>query len=272
MKVTAGPGDGGIDFHAERAMPGDDEAVEQLGIQAKFYRGFGRVVASSEVRALIGAGLLKGFARVMLVSNARFSTQTMDEIRRSLPIAVELLGISELKNWAKRLRAPELNIETEVRVILRDVSQALIRLIAKNVNALQHLEWRDVERVVAEVFSGLGFEAELTPGSKDGGKDVILTCITKGVRARYYVEVKHWRSSTRVGATAVEQLLSVIVKEETQGGLFLSTYGFTENAFEQLTALDRARLRFGDKDKIVTLCKSWVKARAGLWSPPQNLS
>src|ERR1700688_3672300 len=82
-------------------------------------------------------------------------------------------------------------------------------------------EWRALERVVAAVVSGLGVEAELTAGSKDGGKDVILTCTVKGARARYYVEVKHWRSATRVGAAAVEQLLNVIVSEKSEGGLFL---------------------------------------------------
>ena len=272
LERTGGLGDQGIDFHAVRLADDGDSEVERLGIQAKFFRKPGRRVPSTTIRELIGAGLLNGYGRVLLISNADFSSQSREDISRNLPLTVELLGISDLKGWAKRLRNEEPNIEAEVRVILRDVSQALIKIIAKDVAALDHLEWRDVERVVAEVFSGLGFNAQLTPGSKDGGKDVVLTCIVKGTQARYYVEVKHWRSATRVGAAAVEQLLKVIIREQTTGGLFLSTYGYTDNAFEQLTAFDREKLRFGDKEKIVTLCKSWVKARAGLWSPPENLS
>lgn len=272
LEHTGGAGDQGIDFHAVRLADDGESEVERRGIQAKFFRKPGRSVPSATVRELIGAGLLNGYGRVVLISNADFSSQSRDDISRNMPLTVELLGISDLKDWATRLRSEEPNIEAEVRVILRDVSQALIQLIANNVAALDHLEWRDVERVVAEVFSGLGFNAELTPGSKDGGKDVILTCTVNGTQAQYYVEVKHWRSATRVGAAAVEQFLKVIIREQTAGGLFLSTYGYTGNAFEQLTAFDRERLRFGDREKIVTLCKSWIKARAGLWSPPENLS
>lgn len=269
---TGGAGDGGIDFRAERSTGEADGEKERLGIQFKHYRQPGRRVSSASVRELIGAGLLNGFGRVMLVSSADFSAATREEVSRNLPLTVELLGISDLKGWAARLRPEKQDMEIEVRVLLRDLSQALIRLIASDVATLDHLEWRDVERVVAEVFSGLGFAAVLTPGSKDGGKDVVLTCTVNGARAQYYVEVKHWRSATRVGSAAVEQLLSVVVREQKAGGLFLSTYGYTENAFEQLTALDREKLRFGDKEKIVTLCRTWVKARAGLWSPPENLS
>ena len=272
LKHNGGPRDDGIDFYAVRPAGDFEGKNERLGIQSKFFHQPRKRVPLADARVLIDAGLLYGFGRVMLVSNADFSEQTREETSRNLPLTVELLGISDLKSWATRLRTEKPDIESEVRVILRDVSQALIRLIANDVAVLDYLEWRDVERVAAEVFSGLGFEAELTPGSKDGGKDVILACTVNGAQARYYVEVKHWRSATRVGASAVEQLLRVIVRERAEGGLFLSTYGFTENAFEQLTTFDREKLRFGDKDKIVTLCKSWVKARAGLWSPPESLS
>lgn len=121
------------------------------------------------------------------------------------------------------------------------------------------------------MFDGIGFQVTLTPGSKDGGKDVVLACTVKGRQAEYYVEIKHWRSSTKVGSGAVEKLLKVVVEEKKAGGLFLSTYGFTESAFEQLTTIDRQKLRIGDEDRTVTFCQTYVKAKAGLWSPPRNL-
>ncbi len=68
----------------------------------------------------------------------------------------------------------------------------------------------------------------LTPGSRDGGKDVILECEFVGKQVTNYVEIMHWRSSARVGTDAAEKLLKVIVREEKAGSLFLSTYGFTE--------------------------------------------
>jgi restriction system protein len=56
------------------------------------------------------------------------------------------------------------------------------------------------------------------------------------------------------------------------GGLFLSTHGYTSNAFEHLTELDRERVRFGVREKVLTLCKTYSKRHAGIWSPPECLS
>lgn len=262
--------DEGVDFVGTRTVSAG--SPERIGVEAKYYRGTKRV-SRDAVRALVGAAVLRNLDRVVLISNAEFSRLSKEEITRSLPVKIELLGLDDLTNWVERLRlVEEIDVEAEVRIVLREMTQGLARLIAKTSDALAHVEWRDLERIVAEIFEGLGFKADLTEGSKDGGKDVILTCTVKGKTATYYVEVKHWRSSTRVGASAVEKLLEVVAREKKDGGLFLSTYGFTANAFSQLTTFDRRKLRFGDKDKIVTFCQTYVKAQAGLWSPPEDLS
>jgi restriction system protein len=84
--------------------------------------------------------------------------------------------------------------------------------------------------------------------------------------------VKHWRSATKVGTAAVRDFIKVVARENIAGGLFLSTHGYTSMAFEHLTELDRERVKFGGREKVLTLCKTYSKQRAGLWSPPQCLS
>ncbi|TAX46683.1 restriction endonuclease (plasmid) [Rhizobium leguminosarum] len=259
--------DSGLDFVGVRGDPALGSA-ERLGVEAKFYRR-GQKVSIEQVRALIGAGLAKGMGRVILVSNCPFTKGATATIERDLPLTVELKALDDLRSWLELVREAEPDAETEVRIMLRELSERFARLIARDPGAVAHLEWRDVERIVAEVFDGLGFRVTLTAGSKDGGKD---ECEVAGKQATYYVEIKHWRSSTRVGADAVMKLLKVIVTEKKAGGLFLSTYGFTENAFEQLTMIEREKLRFGDQEKIVTLCRTYVKAKSGIWSPPENLT
>lgn len=273
VEHTGGLNDRGIDFRASRTANETNSApAETIGVQAKFYRKAIRRVAMVDVQQLIGAALLQDFNRVVLVSNGEFSREAHAAVDKSLPLRIELLDIGGLRDWISRLREEKVDVEAEVRIMLRDLSSRLARLIAKSPDALDHLEWRMVEQVVAEVFEGLGFVVTLTPGSKDGGKDVVLTCAVKGKLAEYYVEIKHWRSSTKVGSMAVEKLLKVLVEEKKDGGLFLSTYGFTSNAFEQLTTIDKQKLKFGDQEKIVTYCQTYVKAKAGLWSPPENLT
>jgi restriction endonuclease Mrr len=107
--------------------------------------------------------------------------------------------------------------------------------------------------MMERVMSGLGFSVTLTPPSKDGGKDLILTCNIKRGEQSYIVELKHWRSGKGVGKDAVRDFRQVIIAENRSGGLFLSTSGYAEGAFEGLTELTRQRLRFGNKTKVVLL-------------------
>lgn len=158
-----------------------------------------------------------------------------------------------------------------IRAGVRVMSRFLASEIARNPDALFELEWRDLERTVAEVFEGLGFTVVLTPSSKDGGKDLILEYDYDGRRRVYIVEVKHWRQGKRVGGDVVRKFVNVIVRERRDGGLLLSTSGYSRSAFEHRTRLDRQLLRFGGREKILWLCRSLERVRSGLWSAPENL-
>ena len=171
------------------------------------------------------------------------------------------------------LRWTEESIERDrVELRIKSLSQELAKIIAQYPNELEKVEWRDLERIVAEVFDGMGFGVELTPPSKDGGKDVILSCSVHGSKKSYIVEVKHWRSRHGVGQKAVKNFLQVVLNEKRAGGLFLSTYGYTSDAFEVCSEIEKQNLRFGDKDKLVSLCKTYVKASTSLWSPTESLA
>jgi restriction system protein len=217
LKQTPRTRDSGIDFYGERKTASDSLEPETCGIQVKYYR---RSINVDQVRSMIGAAIFQNITRALLVSNSDFTRSAREAVAREMPLKVELLGLSDLRNWVARFRVETPDIEAEVRVILRDLSARLARMIALDKSTLAYLEWRDVERVVAEVFDGLGFQVSLTPGSKDGGKDVVLSCTAIGRQAEYYVEIKHWRSSTKVGSGAVEKLLKVIVEQKKDGACF----------------------------------------------------
>lgn len=52
----------------------------------------------------------------------------------------------------------------------------------------------------------------------------------------------------------------------------MSTSGYCDNAFEMLTEIEREKLKFGSEEKVVNLCKTYVKADSGIWSPPELLT
>jgi hypothetical protein len=59
----------------------------------------------------------------------------------------------------------------EVTIVRGELAKKFIALIARGARYLAEVEWRELEYLIAEVFSRLGFSAELTPGSKDGVKE-----------------------------------------------------------------------------------------------------
>ena len=160
---------------------------------------------------------------------------------------------------------------SEAEVAIRVCSNTLTRLVAEDPNALKDIEWRELEKLLAEAFSGIGFSVTLTPPSKDGGKDIILECHPPSGKKTYFVEVKHWRSEQKVGATTISDFHKVVVREKVNGGLFLSTYGITGNALEHLTDVERRRIRIGTETKVVAICRTYVTSTNGVILPSTEL-
>jgi restriction endonuclease Mrr len=262
------PSDDTFDLIADRSQSSQYQS-NSIGVEIKHYH------TPLSIRVMsyhIVAGTLEGLNRVMFVSPTGFTSRAKEIAYRYLPLQIELIDIDGLKAWIDRIGIDSDIDRLEVDQILRVISRRFAQLIAENARNLDKLEWRHLEMILAEVFEGLGFSVELTPGSKDEGKDIILECYVSGKKHSYIVEVKHWRSGKRVGQSTVKDFLNVIVRESRQGGLFLSTSGYCDNAFEMLTEIEREKLKFGSEEKVVNLCKTYVKADSGIWSPPELLT
>ena len=251
--------DSGIDFVA---LKGE----KKIGIEYKHYR---KNVGADLVRGLVGAALVNQFDKVIFLTSSAFTKGAYETAAQIDPIAVELLDINSLRKWTSRIEA-DYN-QSEVTHVLSLFTKTIIELINKNPRTLDELEWRDMERVLAELFYGLGFKTTLTPASKDGGKDIILECQSEGTKNTFIVEIKHWRSRQKVGEKSVKNFLKVITKEKRAGGLFLSTYGYTENAVESITEIERRRVKLGEEDKIISLCKTYMKKKSGIWEDDNDL-
>ena len=159
----------------------------------------------------------------------------------------------------------------QVAVAVDDLCHRLCHLIARDKTSLRFIEWRRLEEIIAHILSRLGFEVILTQPSKDGGKDVVAKCQLKGRTLRYFIEIKHWRSGKRVSEDCVYDFLEINTTEQTEGGLFVSTSGFTPTVFSRLAELGREHIRLGAESKVVTLCQHFARRDQGLWTPSQTL-
>lgn len=211
------------------------------------------------------------YNRLILFAPKGFSSSCYRYVNIANPLKVELLTLADLKSWTSKIEIESDLAVSDYEDIIKIVSKTFIERIAADPNFLLKIEWRELEKTIAELFEGLAFNVTLTPPSKDGGKDIILEIVKKGKPIEYIVEVKHWKSKQLVGQNSVKEFLKVICNEKRESGLFLSTYGFTSNAFKGLTELERKKIKFGDEDKIVSLCKTYLKVKSGIWTPLDDL-
>ncbi len=211
------------------------------------------------------------FNKLLIILNSRKITKKNDSsqkkhLNESLP-SLEVIDLNDIDRWSEKLAKELTDNNNEVFTIIKEFSKKFIKLIAKNPENLRNLEWRDLERTIAELFDSIGFKTTLTPCSKDGGKDVILECHIDNIKKTFIIEIKHWRSEQKVGQKAVKEFTNVIINEKHERGLFLSTYGFTNNYYENLTEKQRSIVRFGEKEKIIELCQTYEKVNSGIWNP-----
>ena len=68
---------------------------------------------------------------------------------------------------------PDLYVPEGIIVVTANINQHLINEINTNPDTMLHLSSREFEELVADLFFREGFDVELTPESKDGGRDIL---------------------------------------------------------------------------------------------------
>ncbi len=179
------------------AKPGSAQEG-RIGVEFKFYKS-DRPAGVQAVEQILTIAQRAHLDRVVLISRSGFTREALARARQDFPLAVELLTLDDLLALARPVDAPTEVPSPKIATLIRRFSEDIARTVAKDPAALDDLEWRDIERMMAAVLDALGFDAELTPASKDGGKDIILTMQTESGYKSYIVELKHWRSGKRVG-------------------------------------------------------------------------
>lgn len=244
------------------------DSTDRIGISLQ---NSATIVKEDRVHERVSFAFGYRYNRLIMFAPKGFSSASYHFVNLANPLKVELLTLDDLKSWTSKIEIESDLGSHQYEDIIKIVSKTFIEKIAEDSNFLLKLEWRELEKMIAELFEGLAFDVILTPPSKDGGKDLVLEINKKGTLVKYLVEVKHWKSQQQVGQKYVKEFLKVICNEKRESGLLISTYGFTSNAFEGLTELERKKIRFGNEEKIVSLCKTYLKVKSGIWTPLDDL-
>ena len=144
----------------------------------------------------------------------------------------------------------------------------MIRDIATRPEELFKMEWVDLERALYEALNGLGYRVRRTRTTKDGGYDLEVEIDDR----RYLIEVKHWNVAKRVGPEVVRRFGEVVLREQAQGGLFLSSSGYSGPVAATRFDVSRTPVMLGDSRKMLSFCRSFVLSEGGIWERDGDLT
>lgn len=127
--------------------------------------------------------------------------------------------------------------------------QDLITDLARNPDRLHNLDSRRFEELVAELLSRDGMNVELTPRSKDGGRDVLAYCTTPVGEHLFYVECKRYSPDNPVDIRIVRELFGVVEAERATAGMIVTTSRFTSGALQFRESV-RHRMTLKDYERL----------------------
>jgi len=115
---------------------------------------------------------------------------------------------------------------------ITDVSDEFLKKLVDNPSLLYEISPRSFEELVAELLRRQGYEVELTPASRDGGKDIYIASKDSLGSFLYLVECKRFAPDRPVGVGLIRQLYGTVQAERATAGIFATTSFFTKDAQE----------------------------------------
>lgn len=137
----------------------------------------------------------------------------------------------------------------EMEYDLPDPVLSVYEEILQNPEYAYNLEPWEFEEFVADVFRRMGFNADVTQKTHDGGKDIVATFEIGGVLYTTYFECKKYSPDRPVGVNIVRELYGVMERECVDKGVIVTTSHFTKGAIQEAQMLN-GRIRLIDLDEL----------------------
>lgn len=143
----------------------------------------------------------------------------------------------------------------EIRTIIVDINDEIIRYLARNPNKVHDLSSRKFEELVADILRNFGFDVELTRATRDGGKDIVAYIRTQATAFLTYVECKKYAPHNKVGVDVVRQVYGVQRIYKANKSLIVTTSSFSCDAIEARRQIEN-EMDLRDFEDL----KVWLKA------------
>ncbi len=113
-----------------------------------------------------------------------------------------------------------------------EINDWMLNELNKNPMDLYKLSHRRFEELIAEIFMRKGYNVELTPATRDGGKDIYIANKNDFGSFLYIVECKKYNPTRKVGVSVIRDLYGVLSKEKATYAIAVTTSYFTKPAKE----------------------------------------
>lgn len=117
-----------------------------------------------------------------------------------------------------------------IRIDVSEVNDWMLNELNKNPTDLYQLSSRRFEELVAELLIRKGYNVELTPATRDGGKDIYAARKDDLGSFLYIVECKKYKPTYKVGVNVLRDLYGVLSKEKATYGVAVTTSYFSKPA------------------------------------------
>lgn len=124
----------------------------------------------------------------------------------------------------------------------------LIERLKKEPDGLYKISPRQFEEVIADLLADMGMEVELTPATRDGGKDILAYMKTDIGKFLCLVEAKRHNKSRPVGVSLVRSLYGTLIDHQATSGMLVTTSYFAKPAqdFQQRHRYQLSLKDYGD--------------------------
>jgi Holliday junction resolvasome RuvABC ATP-dependent DNA helicase subunit len=116
---------------------------------------------------------------------------------------------------------------------------------------LQELSGVDFERLISALLTRMGFQAEMTKTSGDGGIDIIAVLDKPIFGGRYLFQCKRFAAGNLVGAPTVRDFYGAVTADRAVKGIFITTSNFTVQAREFAQRVGVELIDMGRLEKLL---------------------
>jgi HJR/Mrr/RecB family endonuclease len=145
-------------------------------------------------------------------------------------------------------------IPNKLIITLEEVNRELLRYLAKNPKEIYNLHSRKFELLVARILKDFGFDVELTPATRDGGRDILAYLANNICTFLTFVECKRYAPHRLVGIETVQRLYGVQQSYQANKSLIVTTSDFSKPARNE-----RLRYEYQMEFKNYNDLKQWLE-------------